>query len=221
MWVPFTRTIAKHLRKPTGWFGRLVMAPVLNRANAALNRATIELLGVRPDDRVLEIGFGGGDMIARLSRRATRGLAGLDYSPDVVARAARRFRAQVASGTITFVCASVEAMPYPDASFTKACTLNTVYFWPDPVLALREIRRVLTEDGVLALGFRLGTSLGRHAFARYQNHYEVEDVRRMMEAAGFRDLRFVPGRDRVSTFAIALARTRPAWPDGLRGPRLS
>jgi SAM-dependent methyltransferase len=207
MWTPFTRTIAKHLRKPTGWFGRLVMAPALNRANAALNRAALDLLDVRPDDRVLEIGFGGGDMIARLARRVTRGrIAGLDYSPDVVAWGERRFRAQVASGKITFVCAGVEAMPYPDASFTKACTNNTIYFWPDPVLALREIRRVLTKDGVLVLGFRLGTSLGRHAFARYQNHYEVEDVRRMMKAAGFRDLRFVPGRDRVSAFATAVAR---------------
>lgn len=207
MWTPLTRTIAKHLRKPTGWFGRRVIAPALNRANAALNRAALDLLDPRHDDRVLEVGFGGGDMIARLARRVTTGrIAGLDYAPDVVALGERRFRDLVASGRLVLVCASVDAMPYPDALFTKACTMNTIYFWPDPVLALGELRRVLVDDGVLVLGFRLGSSLGRHSFAKFQNHYEIEDVRRMMVAAGFRELRFVPGRDLVGEFATAVGR---------------
>src|SRR5204862_6812441 len=58
VWTPLTRTIAKHLRKPTGRFGRWVMVPALNRANAALNRAAFDLLDLRLDDRVLEVGFG-------------------------------------------------------------------------------------------------------------------------------------------------------------------
>jgi SAM-dependent methyltransferase len=208
MWTPFTRTIARNLRRPSGWFGRYVMAPALNRANAALNRAALEQLDLQPDDRVLEVGFGGGDMIARMARVVTRGaIAGLDYSPDVVALGERRFRAQVASGKMAFVCADVAAMPYPEARFTKACTMNTIYFWPDPAAALRELNRVIVKDGVLVLGFRLGTSLGRHSFARYQNHYEVEDVRAMLEAAGFRALRFVPGRNRIGAFASATARS--------------
>lgn len=207
MWTPFTRTIARHLRRPSGWFGRYIMAPALNRANAALNRAALELLDLQPEDRVLEVGFGGGDMIARMAKRVTRGaIAGLDYSPDVVALGERRFRGPVVAGRVSFVCASVDAMPYEDGSFTKACTMNTIYFWPDPAAALRELRRVLAQGGILVLGFRLGTSLGRHSFAKYQNHYEVEDVRRMMEAAGFRDLRFVPGRNRVGAFATAVGR---------------
>jgi len=67
--------------------------------------------------------------------------------------------------------------------------MNTIYFRPDPVL-----------------GFRLGTSLGRHSFARFQNHYEENDVRGMMEAAGFRDLRFLPGRNLIGEFASAVGR---------------
>ena len=207
MWTPLTRTIAKHLRRPSGWFGRWIMLPALNRANAALNRAAFDLLELRPDDRVLEVGFGGGDMLARLARVVTRGtIDGLDYSPDVVALGRSRFRAQAASGKMSFVCADVAAMPYPEGRFTRECTMNTIYFWPDPVGALRELRRVLAVDGLLVLGFRLGKSLGRHSFAQYQNHYEVEDVRRMMEDAGFRDLRFVPARDRLGPFATAVGR---------------
>jgi ubiquinone/menaquinone biosynthesis C-methylase UbiE len=183
------------------------MLPALNRANAALNRAAFDLLALEPGDRVLEVGFGGGDMIARMARVVTSGrIDGLDYSPDVVAFGQSRFRAQVASGKISFVCADVAAMPYPDGSFSKVCTMNTLYFWPEPVAALREIRRVLADCGILVMGFRLGKSLGRHSFARYQNHYEAEDVRRMMEDAGFRDLKLVPGRDGVGDFATVVGR---------------
>lgn len=186
------------------------MLPALNRANASLNGAALGQLDLRPDDRVLEVGFGGGDMIARMARVVTTGtIHGLDYSRDVVALAESRFRAQVASGKMAFVCADVAAMPYPEGRFTKACTMNTIYFWPDPVAALKELRRVLVDDGILVLGFRLGASLGRHSFARYQNHYEIGDVRRMMEASGFRDPRFVPGRDTIGEFATAVGR-RPS-----------
>src|SRR5262249_58135841 len=103
--------------------------------------------------------------------------------------------------------------------FTRACTMNAIYFWPVPVAALRELRRVLAVDGLLVLGFRLGKSLGRHSFAQYQNHYEIEDVRRMMEDAGFRDLRFVPARDRLGPFATAgrrQPRPRPRPPPAAR-----
>jgi len=186
------------------------MLPALNRANAALNRAAFDLLALEPGDRVLEVGFGGGDMIARMARVVTTGrIDGLDYSPDVVAFGESRFRAQVASGKIAFVCADVAAMPYPDGRFSKACTMNTLYFWPEPVAALKEIRRVLADGGILVLGFRPGKSLGRHSFARYQNHYEAEDVRRMMEEAGFRDLKLVAGRDGVGDFATAVGRRTP------------
>ena len=205
--TPFTRIIAKHLRRPSGWFGRLVMLPALNRANAALNHAALAQLDLRPDDRVLEVGFGGGDLIARMAPMLTRGtIDGLDYSADVVAFGERRFRDLVAAGRARFVCADVAAMPYPDGSFTKAATCNTIYFWPEPAAALSELRRVLAEGGVLALGFRLGTSLGRHSFAQYQRHYEVEDVRRMMDEAGFRDVRHVPGRNAIGEFSVAVGR---------------
>jgi len=123
MRTPLTKTIAKHLRRPSGWFGRFVMLPALNRANAALNLAALAQLDLRPEDRVLEVGFGGGDLIAHMAPLVRRGtIDGLDYSPEVIAFGERRFRDLVVAGRARFVCADVAAMPYPDGSFTKAAT---------------------------------------------------------------------------------------------------
>jgi ubiquinone/menaquinone biosynthesis C-methylase UbiE len=78
--------IAGQLRKPSGLFGRLVVARVLNRGNAPMNALTMQCLDLVPDDRVLEVGFGGGDLIARMARVVTAGrIAGVDFSPDMTA----------------------------------------------------------------------------------------------------------------------------------------
>lgn len=207
MYEPLTRTLAKHLRKPSGLFGRLVMSRLLNWANAGLNRAALDLLDLKPEDRVLEVGFGGGDLIARMTPGVTSGsITGLDYSPDIVALGERRFRHLILRGRLELRCASVEAMPYEDGRFTKACTINTIYFWPDPARALRELHRVLTDGGLLVVGFRTRASLERHSFAQYQKLYEGEEVRLLMVAAGLRDVDLVPGRDRLGEFTSAVGR---------------
>ena len=84
--------------------------------------------------------------------------------------------------------------------------MNTVYFWPDPVQAFRELRRVLAEGGLLVLGFRTPASMAKLPFTRYQNHYEGEEVQRMMESAGFREVGLTPGSDRLGAFLSASGR---------------
>ena len=55
-----------------------------------MNRHAVGLLEVRPDDRVLEIGFGPGKQIQLPARRATAGLvAGVDLSEVMVEQATK------------------------------------------------------------------------------------------------------------------------------------
>ena len=49
------------------------------------------------------------------------------------------------SKTIAYI---MREMSFADESFTKAYTINTVYFWSDLNKAMLEIRRVLKSDGV-------------------------------------------------------------------------
>ena len=76
---------------------------------------------------MLEVGFGGGDLIAHIEPFVPEGsVAGVDFSPDMVAACAKRFAALVQSGRVEFLCARAEELPYADGHFTKACTVNTV-----------------------------------------------------------------------------------------------
>lgn len=60
------KLMARQLGHPSGLVGRLILGPLWNRRNAALNDVAFDHLALRPHDRVLEVGFGGGYLIGRI-----------------------------------------------------------------------------------------------------------------------------------------------------------
>jgi ubiquinone/menaquinone biosynthesis C-methylase UbiE len=71
-------------RKPSGWFGSIVMPIVFDRGNAFLNRLVHTLMQVQPDDRVLEIGCGTGTLTKMMAKTIETGIIeGIDFSSTV------------------------------------------------------------------------------------------------------------------------------------------
>jgi SAM-dependent methyltransferase len=137
-------------RGALGWLAGLLMA----RVNAGLNAAAVDVLAPGTADRVLEIGFGHGRTVARLAERAAF-VAGVDPAAVLVRQARLHNRAAVRSGRVELREASVDCIPYPGESFSKALAVNSYQHWPDPEASVREVARVLQPGGVLVLGLRL------------------------------------------------------------------
>jgi SAM-dependent methyltransferase len=200
---------ADQLRNPTGFFGRAVMSRFFTRSSAAINQLTMRSLALEPADRVLEVGFGSGDLISHMAPVVREGfIAGADFSPDMVAVSAKRLTPLVQAGRVELRCASAEALPYGDDEFTKACTVNTVYFWPDPAAPLQELSRVLRPGGRLVIGFspaeamrKMPKRLTEHGFTLF----EPDDLRRLLEDAGFGGIAMVPGHGPRGDFLCAIA----------------
>ncbi len=96
--------------------------------------------------RVLDVGCGTGALLERL---AARGEAiGLDLSPGMLAKAARR-QGERSSGA-TLVCADVQQLPFPDGAFESVVSTFAVNAVPDLDGALAEMLRVLRSGGSLA-----------------------------------------------------------------------
>jgi ubiquinone/menaquinone biosynthesis C-methylase UbiE len=139
-----------HPRGLLGRAGGVIMA----RMNAACGVWAAGLLDIGPDDSVLEVGFGPGVVIRRLSDLASTGrVAGVDLSRDMLAQARARNAAGIRSGRIDLRQGSVEGLPFDDDSFDKALAINAMHLWPDRVAGLIEMRRVLKPGGRVALGF--------------------------------------------------------------------
>jgi ubiquinone/menaquinone biosynthesis C-methylase UbiE len=199
---------ADQLRNPTGFFGRVVMSRFFDRSSAAINQLTMASLALGPADRVLEVGFGSGDLIAHMAPVVREGfVAGVDFSPDMVSVATKRLAPLVSAGGVELRCASAEHLPYGDGSFTKACTVNTVYFWPEPAVAMKELARVLAAGGRLVIGFSPAEAM-RKMPKRLTGHgftlFEPEDMRRLLEDAGFGGIEMVPGHGPRGDFVCAI-----------------
>jgi arsenite methyltransferase len=93
----------------------------------------------------------------------------------------------IRAGRATFRLASVEAIPFAADAFDHALAVNTIYFWPDPVRALAEIRRVLRPDGVLFVLAGTPEEMAKAPFTPYGFRvYDEAQLRKLHAEAGSR-----------------------------------
>jgi arsenite methyltransferase len=199
---------AKQLSHPSGILGRFVLPRVWNRRNSVLNEVALNSMALRPGDRVLEVGFGGGQLLGHMAGAITDGLlAGVDVSPAMVAFCERRYRGLIREGKLELRCASAESLPYPSSYFTKACSVNSILYWQNAPQAISELWRVLVEGGMLVLCFTCKESLEKRGFANSGiTLYAAEEVRQMMETSGFHSIRMVRASDKHREFVCATGR---------------
>ena len=146
----------------------------------------LPLLEIHDKDRVLEVGFGSGVDIRRVSEIAVKGfVAGVDHSEVMLEQARRRNRAAIQAGRVELHLSAADHLPFPDGSFEKVFSINVAHFWPEPVVPLREMRRVLREGGRIAIAVQPRTKGANERTARETAKMIVENL----NAAGFTEVR--------------------------------
>lgn len=143
--------VARQFAKPEGRLGRLA-GLIMAANNKARSVWVLSLLNIEPIDRVLEVGFGSGQDLKRVNAIATEGLtAGVDHSPEMVKMARAKNLRAILAGRADIRQGSSDGIPFPDACFTKAFSINSVQFWADRRAALREVQRILRPGGLIAI----------------------------------------------------------------------
>jgi ubiquinone/menaquinone biosynthesis C-methylase UbiE len=137
---------------PKGVLGRL--GGQLMSQDRELPIWVLELLEIEPFDSILEVGSGPGLGLHLAAAKAYSGrVVGVDLSETMLEMSNRRNRAQIEEGRIELRLGSVDKLPFDNATFDKALTMNSLHLWPDPVSGLREIRRTLRPGGRIAVAF--------------------------------------------------------------------
>ena len=116
----------------------------MRRDAAAYDRMYALLCPVVRDKTVLELAAGTG-LIAKHIANAAEYIEVTDASEQMIRQAERENHAE----NLHFSVQDMFCLPYADAAFDVVIVSNALHIVPQPEKSLREIRRVLKDDGVL------------------------------------------------------------------------
>jgi SAM-dependent methyltransferase len=207
----FFELLARQIRQPSGWFGR-GLGHLMAWEHKPLALWALGHLEIRPTDRVLDIGCGGGMAVALAAQAASDGfVAGVDYSDEMVRQASRRNRSSVRSGRVKIEQGDVARLPYDDGSFDKVIAVETFFFWPDPPANLSELHRVMKTGGRVAIV--MDTSLesedgqkhAENASTMNMRLYSGDQLVDLLRGAGFSEAWFEADSEKGKGWLCALA----------------
>lgn len=122
-----------------------------HRWRTAANSAAYLLPHLQPGHELLDIGCGPGTLTCDLADRVAPGtVVGMDSAAEVVA-AATAEAAERGTTNVTFDTGDVYALPFADDRFDIVHAHQVLQHLTDPVTALRELRRVVRPDGIVAV----------------------------------------------------------------------
>jgi ubiquinone/menaquinone biosynthesis C-methylase UbiE len=199
--------LAAQLRQPSGWFGKVVMGDFLNQHNEKMNNFAVEMLDLQPTDQVLDIGFGGGVTIEKMLTTIDTGkIYGVDFSQEMVDKAKHKFKSAIESDQVSIEFADVRALPFEENTFDKVCTVNTIYFWAEPLASLQEIKRVMKHGGRLVVGIRSADKMKDLPVTQYNFRlYDPAAVRDLLLEVGFTNISIECREDLKLDYVMVIA----------------
>ncbi len=193
--------IASQFGHPTGLLGNVAGYIMANRAsNIERSNWAISLLNLRPADRVLEIGFGPGVAIRKMSGIVKEGLIwGIDHSDVMLRQASKRNKEAISGGAVRLLLGSVSDLPSFEGPLDKIVDVNSFQFWENPVDGLRNLRAQLRPGGVIALAHQ-----PRKPGAKEEDAAEAgEKFAEYLKTAGFNEIRIEKKKMKpVSTICV-------------------
>lgn len=155
--------------------------------NRHITQLSVEALCPAENDVVLEIGMG----VARQAEMILQSASGVRYwgvemSTLMLDQALAIHREWVEAGKVAFHFSDGTKLPFADKTCDKIFTVNTLYFWEEPIAYLHEIQRVLTDNGVFCLTFASADFMKKLPFSGYGfNLYSVDEVLEMFQQTDF------------------------------------
>jgi demethylmenaquinone methyltransferase/2-methoxy-6-polyprenyl-1,4-benzoquinol methylase len=151
--------------------------------NEEMREEALDLVGIQAGDRVLDVGCGTGFATEGILRR-TDDVHGLDQSVHQMQKAFAKFGKR---DRVDFYRGDAERLPFADDAFDVVWSSGSIEYWPNPVDALVEFRRVCKPGGkVLVVGpDQPKTSLFSKLADAIMLFYDEQEADRMFAAAGF------------------------------------
>ena len=119
----------------------------MNENHKEISEFAFECINVKDEDKILDIGCGGGVNIEKFLKITRCNVDGLDYSEISVAESTKRNQKAVDGGRCEIIQADVSRMPIDDETYDLVSAFETIYFWPDIANTFKEVARIIKPNG--------------------------------------------------------------------------
>lgn len=164
------------------WTSYDTHAPFRQRADSIADLLIATLAKGTIEGPILDVGAGDG-LFSWLLAKSNRRVEGVERETAGIAAANVELQKRGVQAIVKF--GDAEALEYPDATFAAAFLADVIEHLPNPVRALREIRRVLKPGGVLLVvtpSWRFG---GSPDPVHHLEEYRMDELLRQLNACGF------------------------------------
>ena len=179
-------------RNPKGELGGKLIER-MNVNHEGLAQWSLSHIIISKDDKILDIGCGGGVNVYRFLQITDKMEYGLDYSKVACEKSRLLNEDAICEGRCEIIQGSVSEMPFGDDTFDIVTAFETVYFWPDFLNDLKEVKRILKDDGMI---FIANEALPKEDDARQKelielldmNIYSQNQLEEYLHKAGYRNI---------------------------------
>ena len=131
----------------TRWAAPFASLPVHAEADGMAR--TLSAVDLQPGDRVLDVACGPGIVACALAAEGAQ-VTGIDLTPAMIAEAQARQSTLGLTG-LDWQVGDATALPFADGLFDRVVTRYSFHHLPEPIAALREMRRVCRPGGRLVV----------------------------------------------------------------------
>jgi len=114
-----------------------------------IKKYSYEEMGVKANDRVLDVGCGPGIDVVNLTKYVseTGMVFGIDYDQKMIDDAQMLAKSEQVSGNVKFQAHDVATLPF-ESNYFDSCRSERVFMHlPDPLATLKEMQRVTKQNG--------------------------------------------------------------------------
>lgn len=180
------KALASQLSHPSGEHGNEI-AEMMHATNIGMTKNAIKNLELTPGDSVFEMGHGNAGHVEFLFAQADHiRYIGLEISALMNEEAQKINRTWIDAEKASFVLYDGSKFPFADNQFDKCFTVNTLYFWQNPLELLAELSRVLKPKALFSLTFSHRSFMETLPFTPFGfTLYNPDEVMELVEQSPF------------------------------------
>ncbi|OCA81979.1 class I SAM-dependent methyltransferase [Pseudobacillus wudalianchiensis] len=141
---------SKQFEKPEGLLGQ-VAGKIMSIENQSINKWTLALLTIQPEDQVLEVGFGPGFAIEEARKRfPSIYIDGVDPSETMKHTCENRNKALINDGRLRLFVKDIAEFT-SDKQYDRVFSVNNYPLWPNRQKGLAVLYDLMKRDGKIAI----------------------------------------------------------------------